>query len=77
MTHGQALRQYSVPWIACKDCGDSWQFRPENDSARRWLVGRVGARTPWFSGAISIEARQAADLVEAARKSGVTVETEL
>ncbi len=61
------------PDVLVQDQGTIWLFRPETESARRWLLEHVDPNATWWGGALVADHRPARDLLAGIREAGFTV----
>lgn len=46
---------------------------PETTAARDWLADHLAGETTWWAGAVAVEPRYVADLLDGAQADGLTV----
>ncbi len=61
------------PDVRVQDQGTIWLFRPETESARRWLLEHVHPNATWWGGALVADHRPARDLLAGIREAGFSV----
>ena len=59
--------------IIVENHGSLYLLRPDTRKAQRWLETHVSEDVQWFGGALVVEPRYVADIVNGAREAGLEV----
>jgi len=62
-----------MPDVQFANLGSIWTAQPLSDAAWDWIEENIGDDAPWYGGALAVDHRCGADIVEGMRADGLVV----